>query len=87
MVLEPLTHAVDVGQLRTGVALELAVAVELAAPTAHLTLEPVLRLAEVAEPDGLVVDRTELRGAFGHLLGDVPRPRGVVGVRRLARAE
>ena len=80
VILEPLADEVDVRQLGPGVALELGVPLELAAPAADLAFEPVLRLAEVAEPDRLVVDRAERRGPFGHLLREVPRPVGIVGV-------
>ena len=58
MTIQPVADRVDIGQaVRAGPAFELTVALKLLHPTLRLALEETLRLAEVAQSYGSVVDQ------------------------------
>ena len=74
---QPVADPVDAVESGTGVVREFAVPVELAAPAAHLTTEPVVGLAEVAQTLRVRIDGSEGGCCLDHR-GPEPQPE-VVG--------
>ena len=59
--------SVEPRDLGTGIAVELVVGLQLRQPAGDLAFEEPVGRAEVAEPDGVVVDRAERGDAVGRL--------------------
>ena len=80
--LQPAGHLPNAGDLRPRVAVVLAIRIQLRKPARHLPFQEALRLAEVGQPNGDMVDGTQLGQRVGHRQPHAEPHRGITGMQR-----
>ena len=82
MALQPAGHLVDAGDVGTGVSVVLLVGLQLRKPAWDLAFQKAVRLAEIGEPDGDVIDGTEFGQRVGHRQPHAEPHLGIAGMQR-----